>query len=80
MFPVEMVALAESMPAVLILHGSEDSVVPVAGSERFVEALKKKKLPGSAVRLDVRPGEHGFDADATMEEHWLKEDVEFITG
>ena len=79
LFPVEMVALAEHMPAVLIVHGSEDSVVPVAGSERFVEALKKK-LPDSAVRLDVRPGDHGFDGDATLEEKWLKEDVEFITG
>lgn len=39
----------------------------------------RKKLPGCAVRLDVRPGDHGFDGDATMEEKWLKEDVEFIT-
>ena len=79
LFPIEMVALVDSMPAVLIAHGSEDTVVPVAGSERFVEALKKR-LPGSAVRLDVRPGDHGFDGDATMEEEWLKKDVEFITG
>lgn len=79
LFPVEMVALAEHMPAVLTVHGSEDSAVPVAGSERFAEALKKK-LPQSAVRLDARPGDHGFDGDATMEEKWLKEDVEFITG
>ena len=79
LFPIEMVALVENMPAVLIVHGKDDSAVPVAGSERFVEALKKK-LPESAVRLDVRPGEHGFDGDATMEQKWLKEDVDFITG
>ena len=79
LFPVEMVALADSMPAVLILHGSEDSAVPVAGSERFVKALKER-LPESAIRLDLRPGEHGFDGDATIEQEWLKEDVEFITG
>ena len=66
------------MPAVLIVHGSEDTAVPVAGSERFVEALKRR-LPESAVRLDVRPGDHGFDGDATMKEEWLKEDVDFIT-
>lgn len=78
LFPAEMVALVEGMPAVLIVHGREDSVVPVVGSERFVEALKKN-LPVSAVRLDIRPGGHGFDGDATMEEKWLKEDVEFIT-
>ena len=78
LFPIEMVAMAEDMPAVLIVHGKEDSVVPVVGSERFVEALKER-LPASAVKLDVRPGDHGFDGDATLEEQWLKEDVEFIT-
>lgn len=77
-FPVELVALAETMPAVLIMHGSDDSVVSVAGSERFVYALKKK-LPGNPVRLYVRPGDHGFDGDATIKEEWLKKDMEFIT-
>lgn len=67
LFPVEMVALVDSMPAVLILHGSEGTAVPVAGSKRFVEALKKR-LPGSAVRLDVRPEGHGFDVDASIKE------------
>ena len=79
LFPVEMVTLADAMPAVLIVHGREDSVVPVIGSERFVEALRKK-LPGSPVKLTVRAGDHGFDGDATLEDEWLKEDVEFITG
>ena len=79
LFPIEMVALVEKMPAILIVHGREDSAIPVIGSERFVEALKKK-LTGNAVKLDVRPGDHGFDGDATIEEDWLKEDVEFITG
>ena len=73
-FPVEMIEVVDSMPAVLIVHGSEDSVVPVAGSKRFVKALKRR-LPGCAVRLNVRPGDHGFDGDVTMEEEWLKNDV-----
>ena len=79
LFPVEMVALVDSMPAVLIAHGSEDTVVPVAGSQRFVEVLKRR-LPDSVVKLDIRPGDHGFDGDATIEEAWLKEDLDFITG
>ena len=78
LFPLGMVALAKHMPPVLIVHGNEDSAVPVSGSERFVKALKKK-LPGSAIRLDVRPGDHGFDGDWTLKDEWLKEDVEFIT-
>ncbi|KAM0803851.1 Alpha/Beta hydrolase protein [Usnea florida] len=79
LFPLEMLAVAEHMPAVLILHGKEDSAVPVGGSEQFVKALTKK-LPKSAVRLDVRPGDHGFDGDATLQEEWLKDDADFITG
>ena len=78
LFPVEMVAMVDSMPAVLVLHGSEDTAVPVAGSKRFVEALKRR-LPESAASLDVRPEGHGFDVDASLNEEWLKEDVEFIT-
>lgn len=78
-FSIEIVVLVEIFPAVLIVHESEDSVTPVAWSVRFVEALKKK-LPGSGIRLDVRPGDHGFDGDATMEEKWLKEDMDSITG
>lgn len=53
--------------------------MPVAGSERFVEALKKK-LPGNSVRLDVRLGDHGFYSGATIQEKWLKEDVEYPSG
>ena len=67
------------MPAVLIVHGSEDSVVPVARSKRFVEALKRRRA-GSKVGLDVRSGDHAFDGEARMEEGWLKEDGEFIAG
>ena len=78
LYPVDRVALAKHMPAALILHGNDDSAVPVSGSERFVKALKKK-LPGSAIRLNLRPGDHGFDGGWTLKEEWLKEDVEFIT-
>lgn len=78
LFPVEVVGKVASMPPVLILHGKEDSSVPVAGSERFVEALKKKH-PSTPVRLDLQPGDHGFDGEATLETEWLKEDVAFIT-
>ena len=79
LFPIELVSQAESMPPILILHGSDDSAVPVAGSQRFVDALKKK-LPESAIKLDIRPGEHGFDGDAKLEDQWLSENVEFICG
>lgn len=77
LFPVEMVANVDGMPPLLILHGKEDSAVPVAGSERFVEAFKKKH-PSTPVKLSLHSGDHGFDSEANLETAWLKEDVEFI--
>ncbi|MCJ1403211.1 hypothetical protein MMC11_006434 [Xylographa trunciseda] len=77
LLPVEMVGKVDSMPPVLILHGKDDSAVPVEGSERFVRAFKKKH-PSTPVRLDVQPGDHGFDSEATLDTPWLKEDVKFI--
>lgn len=76
--PVKMVGKVDSMPPLLILHGTEDSAVPVAGSERFVDAFKKKH-PSTPVKLSLHSGDHGFDGEASLETEWLKEDVEFIT-
>lgn len=78
LFPVEVVGKVDSMPPLLILHGKEDSAVPVVGSERFVEAFKKKH-PSTPVKLSLHTGAHGFDDGATLETEWLKEDVDFIT-
>ncbi|MCJ1251764.1 hypothetical protein MMC30_009002 [Trapelia coarctata] len=77
LFPVEMVKEVESMPPTLILHGRDDSAVPVEGSERFVEAFKGKH-PETPVWLNVQPGDHGFDGEATLETEWLREDVAFV--
>ena len=46
--PVQLIALAKDMPPITIVHESEGSVMPVAGSKRFVEALKEK-LVGSLI-------------------------------
>lgn len=78
LLPVEMVGKVDSLPPVLILHGKEDSSVPVVGSERFVEAFKKKH-PSTPVKLSIHSGDHGFDGEARLDTEWLKEDVEFIT-
>lgn len=78
LLPVEVVCKVDSMPPLLILHGKEDAAVPVVGSERFVEAFKKKH-PSTPVKLSLHSGDHGFDGEATLETEWLKEDVDFIT-
>ncbi|KAL1879040.1 hypothetical protein Plec18167_004337 [Paecilomyces lecythidis] len=64
---------------IVILHGSEDSVVPVRGSEKFIAKAKevmKGKQGGDKLVLSLRPGYHGFDGDTTLDAEWLKEALE----
>lgn len=63
---------ASDMPYTLILHGEEDTAVPVEGSLRW-EAAAKAKFGGEKVTLHVEPGkEHGFDCAVPLETPWLK--------
>lgn len=69
------------LPPVLLLHGKDDSAVPVAGTERFYELLRKyKTVDGLAqgkdekdvLKLIIEPGEHGFDAALDIDStEWL---------
>jgi len=69
---------ALDLPAMFILHGKADRAVPVEGSVKFVEAVKRK-FPKTNVRLELREGEdHGNDALLSLETEWFKQDVEFI--
>lgn len=61
---------------IVVLHGRQDSVVPLGDVERFVERAREatRGLPGSeGVTLTVRDGEHGFDCSFRFEEPWVKE-------
>ena len=51
---------AQEMPCVLILHGSDDSAVPVEGSVEWVAEVEKRFGNGK-IELCIQPGEHGFD-------------------
>ncbi|GME26014.1 hypothetical protein GTA08_BOTSDO08395 [Neofusicoccum parvum] len=68
------------LPPLLVVHGTDDTVVPVRGSERFVEAWRWWQ-PHSAVRLVLRPGEHGFEARASAaEQGWLRDALDWVAG
>ena len=58
-----------------ILHGKDDTLVPVSGTEKFV-ARAKELFPETKFKLVTPPGEHGFD-DSIYEEDepWLAEMV-----
>jgi FAD/FMN-containing dehydrogenase len=70
--------LGESLlPPLFLLHGNEDSAVPVEGTRKLVDALQRLD-PGTLVHLAIRPGDHGFDSSATIHEPWLREGLNFV--
>jgi hypothetical protein len=55
---------------VFIWHGNEDSVVPVRGSVKLKEKVAQLD-PELDFHLVVRPGDHGFDFDASIDDGWM---------
>jgi acetyl esterase/lipase len=78
LFPVFVLQTLDDMPFVLILHGKDDTAVPVEGSVRFAE-LVNQKFGSGKVDLRIEPGEHGFDGPATLDMPWLKEGLNRVT-
>ncbi|CAI7631591.1 unnamed protein product [Penicillium crustosum] len=63
---------------IAVIHGRQDSVVPLGDVEKFVARAKEvtKGLPeNEKIILTVRDGEHGFDAATSYDEPWLKEAI-----
>ncbi|KAI5478240.1 hydrolase [Pseudohyphozyma bogoriensis] len=56
-----------TFPPTMVVHGTQDSAVPVTESRSFVQVLKGKGVDAKLVEFD---GEHGFDttAEGDMEE------------
>ncbi|KAL1613804.1 hypothetical protein SLS54_010265 [Diplodia seriata] len=57
---------------VFVWHGEKDSVVPVEGSLRL-ERVVREVDPGLRFRLALRDGDHGFDAESSIDEEWMAE-------
>ncbi|KAF7551735.1 hypothetical protein G7Z17_g4791 [Cylindrodendrum hubeiense] len=87
LFPLERIAAPEFLsgghgkpllPPSCIFHGREDSAVPVEGTLKFVEILKRVN-PTTRVKLVIRPGDHGFDALSTPDDPWLNDALSYTT-
>ncbi|KAK0948056.1 hypothetical protein LTR29_000580 [Friedmanniomyces endolithicus] len=89
LYPIDVlddgvVSESSRLPAMWILHGKQDTAVPVEGTHKFVEKLREK-VPGVQLHVTIEDGEHGFDNHAagsgeaaTLETAWVKEGVEFV--
>jgi len=79
-YPFRWMHKVDEVPPVLIIHGNDDSAVPVEGSIKFVEEASKKWGDGK-VLLHLEPGEHGFDTALDYETPWLQDLLERqVTG
>jgi hypothetical protein len=76
-YPLEAIEKAESVPPLFVFHAKEDCVVPVEGTERFVEVFKRA-FPQGEILCKVENGDHQFDKVARLEDSWLREGLEFV--
>ncbi|CZT50355.1 uncharacterized protein RSE6_11324 [Rhynchosporium secalis] len=60
------------------MYGKEDWVVPCEHTVYFGKAWENKFGNGTVV-TKVESGEHGFDANATLETPWRKDGLEDVT-
>lgn len=78
LYPLEVLKEVDTVPFIFILHGTEDTGVPVGTSLEFVDAVKVK-FGVDSILLHLEPGaEHGFDDAATLETPWLKAGIDEV--
>lgn len=68
----------EIMPPLFIYHGRDDKGVPVEGTERFVEAMKKAGVGEDRLVWKIENGDHGFDKDSNLDDSLLKDGVALV--
>lgn len=89
LYPLEVLdgGNVKQLPPMWLLHGIQDSAVPVDGSYNFVEKLKQKDLyDESKLHLTYEDGEHGLDNHmegtgepaSLTETSWIKDGVAFV--
>jgi len=78
LYPLKRMEKVDEVPPMLILHGRDDSAVPVEGSVKFVDMAEKRWGKGKVV-LHTEPGEHGFDGPVPLDTPWLKELLPHVT-
>jgi hypothetical protein len=62
----------EQIPFMFVIHGKQDTGVPVEGTEAFEKRMKELH-PSAHVKFVYEDGPHGFDRDARLDDKWLKD-------
>jgi dipeptidyl aminopeptidase/acylaminoacyl peptidase len=72
--------ISEDSPPFFVIHGSRDSLIPVAEARRFVEQLRD--VSGSPViYAEMKGAQHGFDVFPSYRTARVIEGVErYLTG
>ncbi|KAF2648428.1 alpha/beta-hydrolase [Lophiostoma macrostomum CBS 122681] len=71
LMPTTRVENAEFLVPLYIVHGKDDTNVPVKWTHEFVNNVRKV-LPETKIELVTPPGDHGFDGALYEEDHpWL---------
>jgi acetyl esterase/lipase len=78
LFPLRRLETGARLPPLFIIHGANDTIVPVEGSLKFAKLLLEKN-PDTKVVLTVQPGEHGVSIPFGMEHPWLAEGLKLVT-
>ncbi|KAE8152248.1 Alpha/Beta hydrolase protein [Aspergillus avenaceus] len=63
---------------VFIIQGLQDIIVPAEDNKRFLtkaQEVVKGKSVADKITLVMREGSHGFDADISLNEPWLRESI-----
>lgn len=68
----------EEVPFLFVFAGKEDSAVPYTETTVLAEKWEAKFGKGS-VLAKIETGDHGLDAEATLETAWLKEGLNVVT-
>ncbi|XVQ13367.1 alpha/beta hydrolase fold domain-containing protein [Spirillospora sp. CA-255316] len=72
--------LREDAPPFFVIHGSHDSLIPVAEARRFVERLREASA-SPVVYAEMRGGQHAFDVFPSYRTARVIEGVErYLTG
>ena len=80
LFPLEAVDSVSEPPPTWIVHGTDDSVIPVEGSYKYERHLRDK-VPNAKLHVHYEEGaDHGFDNDLSINLNtpWIKEGLKFI--